>query len=178
MSELSTLARPYAEAVFRLAKEAGDLAAWSERLALIAAIAADARVDRLIGDPTVPAERIAELIISVAGDALGEKGQNFVKLLAANGRLGLIAEIVVQFERLKAEDEGVLEARIVSALPLTEAQIAALTEALKARFERRVNVTVAVDESLIGGAVIAIGDKVIDGSVKGRLERMASTLQA
>ena len=177
MSELSTLARPYAEAVFRMAQGENDLAGWSSRVATLAAIVSDAQLARLIADPAVPAERVASLIIEVAGADLGERGGNFVKVLAENDRLSLLPEIDEQFETLKANAEGTLEATITSAQPLTQAQVDDLVAGLKAKFNRAVNVQVAVDPELIGGAVIAIGDQVMDGSVKGRLQRMAFALQ-
>lgn len=178
MSELSTLARPYAEAVFRLAQDEKDLAGWSSRLQSLALIVADAQVARLITDPVVAADRVAGLIVEVAGSDLGERGSSFVKVLAENDRLSLLPEIGVQFETLKADAEGTLEATITSAQELSQAQLDELVAGLKARFNRAVNVQVAVDPELIGGAVIAIGDQVIDGSVKGRLQRMSFALQA
>lgn len=177
MSELSTLARPYAEAVFRMARGENDLAGWSSRVAMLAAIVSDAQVARLITDPAVSAERVAGLVIDVAGSDLGERGANFVKVLAENDRLSLLPEVCTQFETLKANAEGTLEATITSAQELTQAQVDDLVAGLKAKFNRSVNVQVAVDPELIGGAVIAIGDQVIDGSVKGRLQRMAFALQ-
>ena len=177
MSELSTLARPYAEAVFRMAQGENDLAGWSSRVATLAAIVSDAQLARLITDPAVSADRVASLIIEVAGADLGERGGNFVKVLAENDRLSLLPEIDAQFETLKANAEGTLEATITSAQPLTQVQVDDLVAGLKAKFNRAVNVQVAVDPELIGGAVIAIGDQVIDGSVKGRLQRMAFALQ-
>ena len=177
MSELSTLARPYAEAVFRMAQDENDLAGWSSRVTTLATIVSDAQVARLIADPAVPADRVAELIVSVVGDALGERGANFVKVLSANDRLTLLPEISTQFETLKAGAEGTLEATITSAQELSQAQVDDLVAGLKAKFQRAVNVQVAVDPELIGGAVIMIGDQVIDGSVKGRLQRMAFALQ-
>jgi F-type H+-transporting ATPase subunit delta len=177
MSELSTLARPYAEAVFRMAQGENDLAGWSSRIATLAAIVADPQVARLIADPAVAAARVAGLVIEVAGGGLGERGANFVKVLAENDRLSVLPEIGTQFEALKANAEGTLEATITSAQELTQAQLADLVAGLKAKFSRAVNVQVAVDPELIGGAVIAIGDQVIDGSVKGRLQRMAFALQ-
>jgi F-type H+-transporting ATPase subunit delta len=177
MSELSTLARPYAEAVFRLAQGENDLAGWSSRIATLAAIVSDAQVARLIADPAVPVARVAALVVEVAGGALGERGANFVTVLAENDRLSLLPEIAVQFEALKANAEGTLEATITSAQELSQAQIDDLVAGLKAKFNRAVNVQVAVEPELIGGAVIAIGDQVIDGSVKGRLQRMAFALQ-
>jgi len=177
MSELSTLARPYAEAVFRMAQGESDLAGWSSRIATLAAIVSDAQVASLIADPAVASERVANLIIEVAGADLGERGGNFVKVLAENDRLTLLPEIVSQFETLKANAEGTLEATITSAQELTQTQVDDLVGGLKAKFSRAVNVQVAVDPELIGGAVIAIGDQVIDGSVKGRLQRMSFALQ-
>lgn len=177
MGELSTLARPYAEAAFRLAQDENDLAGWSRRIATLAVIVSDAQVARLFGDPAVSAERVAGLVIDVAGDHLGERGRNFIQVLAENDRLPLLPEISTQFETLKAGAEGILEATITSAQALTQAQIDDLVAGLKARFNRTVNVQVVVDPGLIGGAVIAIGDQIIDGSVKGRLQRMAFALQ-
>lgn len=177
MSELSTLARPYAEAVYRLAQSESDLAGWSSRVATLAAIVSDAQVAALIADPAVSSERVATLVVDVAGASLGERGANFVKVLADNDRLTLLPEISAQFETLKAEAEGVVEATITSAQELTQAQIDELVAGLKAKFNRSVNVEVAVDPELIGGAIIAIGDQVIDGSVKGRLQRMSFALQ-
>jgi len=177
MSELSTLARPYADAVFRMAQGENDLAGWSSRVATLAAIVSDAQVVRLIADPAVSADRVAGLVIDVAGTSLGERGANFVKVLAENGRLTVLPEISVQFESLKANAESTVEATITSAQELTQAQLDELVTGLKARFNRAVTVQVAVDAELIGGAVIAIGDQVIDGSVKGRLQRMSFALQ-
>jgi len=178
MSELSTLARPYAEAVFRLAQGENDLAGWSSRLQSLALIVSDVQVARLIADPAVSTDRVAGLIVEVAGGDLGERGGNFVKVLAENDRLSLLPEIGAQFETLKANAEGTLEATITSAQALTPAQLDDLVAGLKTKFNRAVNVQVAVDPELIGGAVIAIGDQVIDGSVKGRLQRMSFALQA
>lgn len=176
MSELSTLARPYAEAVFRLAQGGADLAGWSERLGNLAAIAADADMARLIADPAVSADQVASLMIDVAGAGLGEQGANFVRVLADNDRLTLLAEISTQFETLKAKAEGTLEATITTAYELTQAQIDDLVAGLKAKFQRDVSVTIWIDPTIIGGAMIAIGDQIIDGSVKGRLEKMAFAL--
>lgn len=178
MSELSTLARPYAEAVFRLASSEGTLPVWSGRLQSLAMIAADPQAASLITDPSIAADRIAGLLIDVAGVPLGEQGANLIRVLAENGRLTVLPEIAAQFETLKANAESVIEATITSAQALTQAQIDDLVAGLKLKFQRAVTVNVAVDPELIGGAVIAIGDQVIDGSVKGRLERMCFALQA
>ena len=176
MSELTTLARPYAEALFRMAQSENDLAGWSDRVQTLANIAGNTQAAALIADPSVDSDRVAALMIDIAGPSLGERGANLVKLLAENGRLPVLPEIAEQFETLKASAEGVIEATITSAQALTQPQIDELVAGLKRKFNRAVNVQVAVDASLIGGAVIAVGDQVIDGSVKGRLQRMAFAL--
>lgn len=176
MAELSTLARPYAEAVFRLAKENNALADWSGRLGNMAAVAGNDQMQAVIADPGVSAVRAAEFIGSIA--SADEAGKNLLAVLAANDRLTLLPEIAAQYEVLKDEAEGVLEATIVSALEMNEAQKADVVAALKAKFGRDVQASVQVDESLIGGAVITVGDQVIDGSVKGRLQKMAAALTA
>ena len=176
MAELSTLARPYAEAVFRLAREKNALSEWADRLAALATIASDPRMRAVIADPNTSAARAAELIASVMD--VGDAGKNLLAVLAGNDRLMLLPEIASQYEVLKAEAEGKLEATIVSAQGMSEAQKAELLAALKARFGRDVEATVEIDESLIGGAVITVGDQVIDGSVKGRLQKMAAALTA
>ena len=176
MAEISTLARPYAEAVFRLAREKNALADWSDRLGNLAGIVGDARMQALVADPNTSAARAAELIASVTD--VGDAGKNLLAVLAGNDRLSLLPEIAAQFEVLKAEAEGKLEATIVSAQEMTDAQKAELMAALKTRFGRDVEATVEVDASLIGGAVITVGDQVIDGSVKGRLQKMAAALTA
>lgn len=178
MAELSTLARPYAEAVFRLAREKHALGEWADRLATLAVIVSDDRMKAVIADPATSALRAAELIGSVAGASLGESGNSLLKVLAANDRLALLPEISRQFEDLKAEAEGKLEATIISAQEMSEAQKADMMAALKAKFGRDVQATVQLDSSLIGGAVITVGDQVIDGSVKGRLQKMAAALTA
>lgn len=178
MAELSTLARPYAEAVFRLAREKQAMGEWADRLATLSAIVSDDRMKALIADPGTSAARAAELIGSIAGASLGETGANLLNVLAANDRLTLLPEIASQYEVLKAEAEGKLEAIIVSAQEMSESQKADMMAALKAKFGRDVQATVEVDPSLIGGAVISVGDQVIDGSVKGRLQKMTATLAA
>ncbi|HYP66914.1 MAG TPA: F0F1 ATP synthase subunit delta [Thiobacillaceae bacterium] len=178
MAELSTLARPYAEAIFRLARNAGELTVWSGRLRSAVQVVADAQMRALISDPNVPAARVSDLLISVLGDSLGDKGANLISLLAKNHRLSLLAEIEVQFEALKAESEGKLEAHITSALAMSDAQVGELAAALKTKYGREVAVSVSIDPALIGGVVVAIGDRVMDGSVRGRLQKMAFSLKA
>jgi F-type H+-transporting ATPase subunit delta len=177
MAELSTVARPYAEAVFRLAQSAGDFKGWSSRLRATAQVVADPQMRALIADPNVPVNQISELIVSILGDSLGDRGINFIKVLAGNDRLTLLPEIEAQYEALKADAEGVIEAHITSAQVMTDTQVNDLASALKAKYGRDVQVSVSVDASLIGGVVVAIGDQVMDGSVRGRLEKLAFSLK-
>lgn len=170
------LARPYARAAFALAHEGGNLAGWSERLALLAAVAGDERVaERLRAPRVTPAER-SDLIIDICGEHLDDHARNFVRLLAENGRLPLLPEIATQYERLRAQEEGRVDAHVLSASELTKEQQKRIADSLGRRLEREIRLRCDVDESLIGGAVIRAGDLVIDGSLKGRLQRLASRL--
>lgn len=178
MAELTTIARPYAEAVAKLAGEGNSWKTWSDMLALAAQVAADPQVAALAGNPAVPAERVAELITSVCGKALNAEGSNFVHLLAENKRFSSLPTIARLFEEIKAAQEGVLEARITTAFELSAEQMAGLLAKLEAKFGRKINASQEVDSSLIGGVVIQVGDEVMDASVRGRLASMAVTLKA
>ncbi len=174
MAEIQTLARPYAEAVFELAKARQALPAWSEMLVFIVTVAADENMQRLAGDPRVDRARFRELFLGVCGKNLTDEGANFVRLLVENRRLNLLPEIVEQYEALKAKAEARVEATVVSAFPLEAAQLKTLGAALRRKFGREVNLTSQVDKTLMGGIVIRAGDLVIDGSVRGRLADLAA----
>ena len=176
MAELATIARPYAEAAFKLAREKSALAAWSDALALLEAIVQEPRLRALIDDPKVNPQALESLVLGVAGDRLEGAARNFVQVLIDNGRFDLAGEIRAQYEALRLEHEGVLEARIVSALPLADDQVRELVARLEARHQRKVRARIDVDPQLIGGVKIVVGDKVIDGTVRGRLEAMAAAL--
>ncbi|MDR1063178.1 MAG: F0F1 ATP synthase subunit delta [Azoarcus sp.] len=176
MAENVTLARPYADAAFELAQGAGALASWSEALDRLAAIAGDADMQACIADPGLSADRLAGLVMEVAGKLTAEQ-QNFVRVLVDNERLQVLPEIRDLFVVLKNEHEGVLEARIASAFPLDDAALSSLKADLEARFKARIDATVTIDPELIGGVRIAIGDEVIDASVRGKLASMAAALK-
>ena len=176
--ERSTLARPYADAVAKLAGEGNAWSAWSERLGLLALVAADERIQSLASNPAVPAARLSEVILSVCGDKLGAEGANLVGLLSENKRLNLLPEIVQLFEAMKATQEGVLEAHVATAFELSAAQMAGLLARLEAKFGRKISATQSVDKELIGGVVIQVGDEVMDSSVRGGLANLAVTLKA
>lgn len=178
MAELTTLARPYAEAIARMAKERESWSAWSDMLALLATVAGDERIRALAEHPDVTGEQLTGVLLAVCGDKLTAEGINLVRLLVENDRLAALPEIARLFEEMKAVEEGVLEARIVSAYELSPAQLAALVARLEARFGRKVNPTQEVDPDLIGGVVIHVGDEVLDASVRGKLAELAATLTA
>jgi F-type H+-transporting ATPase subunit delta len=177
MAELATIARPYAEAVFRLAKETKSLASWAEQLAFAQLVAADSEMQRLSVDPKVDSNQLGELFLSVAGKNLSTEAGNFIKLLIENGRINVLPEIVTQFESLKANEGGVLEASITSAFAMSTEQIAELSARLEKKFDRKINATIAVDAALIGGVIVMVGDEVYDASVRGKLQGMAYALK-
>lgn len=177
MAELVTIARPYAEAVFRIASANKALAVWAERLALLSALAKDVDMRRCIGNPQLSAVQKSDLFKSLVGKAMDSNEANLIELLAENERLFLLPEIATLFEALKGAAEGITEATIYSAFPLDEKQRKDLIADLEARFKTRLNAQVVVDQSLIGGVKIVVGDQVLDTSVRGKLESMGSALK-
>jgi len=178
LAEPSTIARPYAEAAFKLADSQGKLAEWSVTLANLSAVAADARIRAAIGDPNLSAAKVAGLVISVLAGKLTGESENFVRVLAENGRLDVLSEIRAQYEALKNEREGVVEAEVQSAFELDAAQVADLVSRLEKKTGRKVRARVSVDKALIGGVKIVIGDKVIDGSARAQLAALETALKA
>ena len=176
MAELVTIARPYAEAAFRIAREENALERWSEMLALIEAVVTDENVASRIGDPNVADRALEALILGTLGERLDGHGRNLVQVLVQNGRLDLVSHIRSLYEEQRREHEGLIEARIISAMPMGDDQVRPLLEALERKYGRRVNAQVEVDPELIGGARIVVGDKVIDATVRGRLDAMAVAL--
>ncbi|HKW79397.1 MAG TPA: F0F1 ATP synthase subunit delta [Casimicrobiaceae bacterium] len=177
MAEPITVARPYAEAAYELARESDALPHWSEMLRVTATVAADGRMRAALDNPKLAAAEKESLFLSICGDKLDAGGRNFIRVLIEADRIGLLPEIRTLFDALKDDADGVARARISSAFPLDDAQLAALTKGLEKRFGRKVQATVNVDPSLIGGARIVVGDTVIDGSVRGELQAMASGLR-
>jgi F-type H+-transporting ATPase subunit delta len=177
MAETATIARPYAQAVFSLADKAGSSGKWLEMLATMAQVAAHPDMRACIGNPNLGAKQLYDLFVALCKQDFPAEARNFVRVLIDNGRLGLLPEIYAQFAELKNERDGVLEAEIRSAFPLENAQITALVADVSRRFKRRVQPRVTVDKDLIGGVHIKVGDEVIDGSVRGKLESMATALK-
>ncbi|MFC4729051.1 F0F1 ATP synthase subunit delta [Coralloluteibacterium thermophilus] len=174
MSNAITLARPYARAAFAAAQDAQRVPQWSAALGFAAQVAADPRAQALLGSPKLDARGKVELLALPDGN--DAQFAAFLDLLAANGRLGLLPEIAGLFEQQRAEAEKIVKARVTSAVPLDAAEVERLKASLAARFGREVELTTAVDEALIGGAVIDAGDVVIDGSLRSKLARLESAL--
>ena len=176
MAETITIARPYAQAAFLYADSRQALGAWSEMLELLAAIAADPAIRGLIDSPRLTEAQRADLFIDIGGEHLDDKGRNFIRLLAENRRLKLLPEIAALFEIQRREAEKTGRAELVSAFPVSDAHKSSVIEALKKRLGREIELDCSIDSGLLGGAIIRAGDLVIDGSVRGKLERLGGTL--
>jgi F-type H+-transporting ATPase subunit delta len=171
-----TIARPYADAAFKLACETKALPSWLKVLDRLATVMADADMRACVSDPNASSDQLTRLLLDVSGELTDEQ-RNFVRVLVDNERLQVLAEIRDLFIVLKNEHEGVLEARIASAFPLDDATLTSLTADLETRFKARIDAIVTIDPELIGGVRIAIGDDVIDASVRGKLASMAAALK-
>lgn len=176
MAENVTLARPYAEAAFQLARANSALGPWQQALDRMAAVAADAQMLECIANPRLLSSQVAQLFLDVAGSLSAEQ-QNFVRLLVDNERLQVLPEIRELYVELKNGQEGVQEADIASAFPLDDATLKNLVAELETRFKCRIQATVSLAPELIGGVRIAVGDQVIDASVRGKLAAMATALK-
>ncbi|MBE9550078.1 MAG: F0F1 ATP synthase subunit delta [Proteobacteria bacterium] len=176
MSNLTKLARPYAKAAFEIALTDSALAEWSEMLRSAAAIVANQDIEKLISNPGVAQAEVAKLVIETGGDRFSVKFAYFINVLADNERLSLLPEIQSMFARLRQAEEKELAVKVVSAIELSEDQKERMREALAKRFDRNIELHATVDPALIGGAVIHTGDMVIDGSIKGELNKLAVQL--
>ncbi len=176
MADKSTIARPYAKAAFEEARDRGRLGPWSQALRTAAAVISDPRVETLLGNPRVTPQELASLVTGITGSQLDEAGRNFVRVLAENRRLAVLPQISALFDESKAEEEGVVDVTVTSAAPLEESQRGKLAAALEHRLKRTVRLQCETDPALIGGAVLRAGDMVIDGSLRGKLERIAYAL--
>lgn len=178
MAELTTLARPYAKAVFIEAEQNKTLDEWTENLSLLSATVADEKVEEFLKHPSLTAQQQADTVIELCGDKLTSAAKNLVVILAENNRLALLPEISELYEELKAQLENTVDVVVTAAQPLSSEQTDKLAQALKTKLQREVRMTSEVDESLIGGAIIRAGDLVIDGSLTGRLSKLAEAMKS
>ncbi len=176
MAELATIARPYANAVFALAKQDGTLEQWSRMLQVLEGAMQHENTQVLLVSPDMPASAKAFRLADICGSELDDRGKTFLQALADHDRLTLVPDIRVLFEELRADEERSLEVEVVSAFELSDSQADALKQALYSRFEKEISIEARVDKSLIGGAIVRAGDMVIDGSIRGKLNKLAETL--
>jgi len=178
MAELSTLARPYARAAFEFAQAQGDLAGWEAMLNQAAAVTSTEVVAKLISSPSLTSDEVAKQFIELLGEELSDKGQNFVSTLAVNKRLALLPSIADQFSIMKANIEKAVDVQVTSAYDLDDAVATKLEAALATNLARQVRLTTQTDQKLIGGVVVRAGDTIIDGSVRGRLAKLAEAMNS
>jgi F-type H+-transporting ATPase subunit delta len=178
MAELSTLARPYARAAFEYARDSKRLPQWAEQLATAAAVAADQGMKVVLNDPALTAAQQAKTLNDVCGDALSIQVRNFVRVLAANKRLSLLPEICSLFAQYKANQEKTVDVEVISAFDLSDATRDGLAAVLGKKLEREVKVRTSTDRNLLGGVLIRAGDLVIDGSIRGRLNKLAAAMNS
>ncbi len=177
MSELTTIARPYAKAAFDYAVENNAVAHWAEMLVFAAEVAKNDTMKELLSG-AVAAETLSELFINICGEQIDQNGQNLIKVLAENRRLQALPDVAFQYTVLKAEYEKEIDVEVTSAAELSDKQKADISASLEKRLARKVKLNCNVDPSLVAGFIIKAGDTVIDGSVKSKLDRLADALQA
>ena len=178
MAEISTVARPYSTGIFSLAKETKKLAEWSEILHLMATVINNKDMLAFVSDPKIVDEEKEKLLIDLMGKGLSKEGINLVKLLIENKRLGIVATISKMFDELKDIDQGTIEADLVFASKPSKEEVDELIKSLEKKFKKKIEANVKVDEDIIGGTIIHVGDTVIDSSVKGQLSSLAYNLKA
>ncbi len=176
MAELATLARPYAEAVFKRAKQTDSASAWSQSLLFLTRVVEDQRLSQIIANPIVSKDSKISIMLDICQDQIQDEAKNLLKLLVENGKLQLLPEIVALFEQYKADDEGYVNVDLYSAFSLTKAEQTKYIATLEKVLNKKVNATVSVDNALIGGILARAGDKVIDGSIRGQLQQLAKRL--
>ncbi len=177
MAELATLARPYAEAVFELARDTERLENWSDTLGFLKAVIQDEEFVAIANNPTVSRETLLTLLLDIGEQYLDEAGRNLVKMLVANHRLPILPCLADQYEVLRAEHQGVLKVEVISTYAVKPQQKQQIEEMLKKRFGKQVEVEVEIDRKLLGGWLIRAGAQVLDLSVRGRLQQLASELR-
>ncbi len=176
MSELTTAARPYARAAFEVASTNNVVEQWTGMLIFCAAIAHYPTMKAVLDNPRLSWQQAADLFHQVCAEQLDQRGKNFIKVLAEKNRLALLPEIATLFQRYRAQAQGTVDAELISAQEINEDQINAITNSLSRRLGKKVSLTTRIDKALIGGAIVRAGDIVIDGSLRGRLEKLSTAL--
>jgi len=176
MAELLTLARPYAEAAFKRAKETATIQEWAEALKFLSVLAEDRDLLTIVDNPRVGKDNIARLLLDICQDNISTEAKNLVRLLIANGKLSLLPKISALYEEHRAEDEGYVNVDLFSAYPLTKAEQNKYSAMLEKQLHKKVNAVVTVDKALLGGILAKAGDKVIDGSIRGQIHQLAKRL--
>ncbi|ARU95846.1 F0F1 ATP synthase subunit delta [Tatumella citrea] len=177
MSEFTTVARPYAKAAFDFAVEHQSIDRWQSMLAFSADVARDEQVADILSGAKAP-ESVSSTFIAICGDQLDENGQNLIKVMANNKRLKALPAVLEQFIQLRDAYEATAEVDVTSASELSAEQLTKISAAMEKRLSRKVKLNCKIDKSVIAGVVIQAGDMVIDGSVRGRLDRLADVLQS
>lgn len=177
MSDLTTIARPYAKAAFDFALEKGQLDLWSQQLTFAAEAASNEKVLQLLNSASTT-EQAAEIFLVIGGEQFDQYGQNLVKVMAENGRLKAFPDVCSEFLILKREHENIIDVDVISAVTLSDVQKTDIGHKLELRFKRKVLLNCSVDEALLGGVIIRAGDLVIDNSARGRLNRLSDALNS
>lgn len=177
MTELSTLARPYAEALFEIAKETRDFEIWSQNLAFLTALIQEPSMEKIIVNPRIDKATLTRLLLDICDEHTSQEVKNLIKLLVENHRLPIISHMATQFEELKAQYQGTVKVQIISSYPVSPQQQKEVETTMGKRLGKAVDVNIILDETLVGGWVIRAGDEVVDLSIKGRLEQLATELR-
>lgn len=177
MSEFTTVARPYAKAAFDFAVEQQKVEHWQQMLVFATAVVQNPQIAQMLSG-SLAAETLANTLISLCGEQLDAGGQNLIRVMAENGRLKVLPEVLEQFIRLRATLEETVEVDVISASTLNQQQLEKISDAMKKRLSRKVKLNCKIDKSVMAGVVIRSGDMVIDGSIRGRLERLADSLRS
>ncbi|PXW94577.1 ATP synthase F1 subcomplex delta subunit [Sphaerotilus hippei] len=177
MAELATIARPYAEALYQVARQ-HDVASWGQQIEALAQVAVNAEMRQFADNPKVSAEQVYEVVTASARLPLDAGVQNFVRAVIDNGRLSALPEVAAQFHQLVNASAGVADAEVFSAYPIDDAQLSEVVATLEKRFGRKLTASVTIEPELIGGIRVVVGDEVLDTSIRARLDRMKVALSA
>jgi len=174
MLEKTTIARPYANAAFDQAIDESKLSEWSAMLNLLSVIVSDDNMSSVINNPKLSSEALCQFISDIGGDKFSQTGKNFIRILIDAERIGLATEVFELFEQKRAVAEGISDVEVISAYPLDDVQVNAISESISKRLGKKIDIDTDVDKDLIGGVVIRVGDSVIDASLRGRLKELNS----